>query len=251
MDQTLDTRSEHFAAAVDAAARELVSCSTRGTASYVRLPLLYPDGSSVTVRIDPVEGGLRVSDNGFAFREIETVGAERSFARTAATIAKNEGVLVDRRKVFVDAPQDKLFRAICDVAAASWRIADRVYERLEDTELSEIEAQVKDRLSGVFGIGNVQTDAKVIGSSATEWDVTAVVNAGGHKAIFQAVNTHGTSIYKASTAFRDIAELENAPRLVAVVRNKEELGRKLLLISREGRVIEAGGAEEIFRKAAA
>ena len=85
----------------------------------------------------------------------------------------------------------------------------------------------------------------------TAWDVSAMVDLDDRVAVFQAVSNHPDSIFRASTAFRDIAELDRPPRLVAVVRDKEALGPKLDLLSREGRVIEANQPDDAFIRAVA
>src|SRR3546814_11423671 len=63
----------------------------RSASSYINMPLLYPDGSCVTLRIDRLSDRFRVSDNGFAYREIEDLGAERSFAGTARSEERRVG----------------------------------------------------------------------------------------------------------------------------------------------------------------
>jgi hypothetical protein len=127
----LMNKMSEFRAAVEATAGELVRLNQIGNSSYVNLPLLYPDGSSVTVKIDHVADGLRVSDNGFAYREIEGIGAENSFSKAAKKVAEELSVEADRRTIFADASAETLFRAICDVGAASWSVADSVVRRAE------------------------------------------------------------------------------------------------------------------------
>ena len=63
--------------------------------------------------------GFRVSDAGFTYRELEAIGAERSFPRVAKAAAERESVAKNRRVIFVDVSAEDLTRAICDVAAAS------------------------------------------------------------------------------------------------------------------------------------
>ena len=56
-------------------APKLVSCRNWGDASFISLPMVYPSGSFVTVRMTHISGGIRVSDSGFAYREAESFGA--------------------------------------------------------------------------------------------------------------------------------------------------------------------------------
>lgn len=119
-----------FDKAIAAVASELVTAHSYAGAYYVNLPMLYPDGSCVTVKVhESSKGVARVSDNGFAYREIEAVGAESSFPKTASHVAGLRNVLADRRLIFAEAPISQLHRTICDVAAASWEIVDRIYQQ--------------------------------------------------------------------------------------------------------------------------
>lgn len=111
------------------AAEDLVHVSHRGGFSYINLPIFLPSGSAATVRISRVAGGFRVDDGGFAYRELESIGAERSFARTARKFAAREGLETDRSIICVTVPADGLVRAIGDVAMASYAVADDVYRR--------------------------------------------------------------------------------------------------------------------------
>jgi len=45
----------------------LVSYRAWGDASFVNMPLVYPSGAFVTVRLTHTPGGVRVSDSGFAY----------------------------------------------------------------------------------------------------------------------------------------------------------------------------------------
>ena len=76
------------APAIEIAVASLVSAEHWADSSFVRLPLVYPGGSLVTVKIDPLGANrYRVSDAGFGFREIEEIGAQRSYARVAGSVS--------------------------------------------------------------------------------------------------------------------------------------------------------------------
>jgi hypothetical protein len=64
-------------AEIRAAVSELVPAKRADDSVFVNLPLFFPSGAAATVKIEPVSGGYRVSDNGFAYRELESIGAER------------------------------------------------------------------------------------------------------------------------------------------------------------------------------
>ncbi|MDA9432086.1 hypothetical protein [Bradyrhizobium sp. CCBAU 51627] len=239
--------------AVDAAIGDLVRAERIGGSWFVSLPLIYPDGSFATVRIEQRGDLFRVSDNGFTWREAEDIDvSKRSFGQIAGAIAEGIGVTVDERLLYVEVPVVMLHRAICDVAETSWRIIDRLFERaFADNEEEEALAEtLTSKLIGLFGQGMVDPKATVFGASTNEWTVSAIVKFPDHNAVFQAVGSHSNSIYKASTEFRDLSALKSGPRLIAVVKDTASLGQKLALLS-PAKVLEQGQADELYRKAAA
>jgi hypothetical protein len=241
---------------VEAAIREieqqLMSARHWADASFVHLPLVYPSGSPVTVKVDLVSNDFfRISDNGFAYREIESVGAQRSFPRTADSVAADDGLSRDARCVFVGVPREQLSRGISDVATASWRIVDRIFSRIREENEDEIVEYLTERLFDIFGESVVDTEPTLIGASTSPWELTAVVVSEGKRTAFQAVGGHANSIYRTNAAFDDLAALDDPPGLVAVVQNKRTLGPRLTLLARSGRVIESGQPDADYRRAAA
>jgi hypothetical protein len=236
----------------ESVARGLVSVRRVGDSSFINLPLVYPSGSAVTVRLDRVAKGIRVSDDGFAYRELESFGAQRSFGNTAPRIAEAEAIEVGRRTVYVDVSLEELERAICDVAAVSWQIADRIVGRLADEEAADIEEYLRERLVHVFAANlSRPPEHRIVGASSNEWDVSAVVQLPGGTAVFHAVSNHPSAVFKTSTAFHDLANLDNPPKLVAVVRDKTALGAKLALLAQAGRVIEGEQPDDVYLRAVA
>jgi len=239
-----------LSAAVDAAVRDLVSARHWDEASLINLPLIFPSGSFVTVKLTPSAGGARVSDGGFAFREIESIGAQRSFPRIASDIATREGLLTNRREIYVEVPVDQIQRAICEVAVSSWQVADKIYSRAADAEEADIEEYLRDRLVAVFG-QRMRPEPKMIGASTSEWEFSAVLDLDGRPAVFQAVANHPNAVFRTSTAFHDLAALDSAPACVSVVRSKAALGARFGILAQAGRVIEEGDPSDVFARAAA
>jgi hypothetical protein len=234
---------------VEMMVHELVSVQRIASDAVINMPLLYPSGASVTVRVTPAGDVYHISDGGFAYREVEAVGADRSFAQVASAIVTLNELKRNSRAIFTDADRPTLFRAICDVAAASWQVVDRIYSRLPDETDEEIEEYLRERLAHIFGAQKVQP-AKLIGASTSEWDVTAVVKQDGESTVFQAVAAHPNSIFRTSTAFHDLAALDHAPKLVAVVKDRKALGSRLGLLS-PGRIIEGTQSDAVYLRAAA
>ena len=227
----------------------LVRAQEINGSQFINLPLLYPDGSFVTVRIDIARDRIRVSDAGFAYQEAADIDAQRSFTRTARKIADDLDVQVGKRTIYVDASWNEIERAIIDVATASWRISNEIYTRSFDEDDDDLVNSLNDKLFKLFGENNVSVGPEITGASNNKWEMSAMVSLRDHRAIFQTV-TNANSIYRASTAFRDIADLDTPTRLVAVVRDINALGPRKSLLA-PGRIVSESQPDEIFRKAAA
>jgi hypothetical protein len=241
----------HLAETVDRAVREMLCVRHWGTQTFVSLPIYYPSGAQVTVRVAPALGGFRVDDGGFAYRELESVGFERSFASAADVARQSDALDRDRRCLITHAEAEQLSRAISDVGLASWNVADRVFKRIADQEQRDIEEYLRERLVAIFGATHLEDRQTISGSSTNPWDVSAIVQLDRQEIVFQAVSAHANSVYRTSTAFHDLAALPQAPRLVSVVRDKTAMGRKLVMLSQAGRVIQSDQTDADYLRAAA
>lgn len=231
---------------------DLVSARHWRDSSFVNLPLLYPGGDSVTVKVDRAEGGhYRVSDSGFAYREAESIGAQISFGRVLTNVVEAESLQRTSRTVYVEVPSDQLFRAICDVGAASWRVAEKVYSLAPEGDEAENEDYVRERVIEAFGPHRIEPTNEIVGLSTNKWEVTAIVKSDGAATVFQAVGIHPNTIYRTSTEFHDLAGLPKPPKLVAVVRNKKALGVRYALLSQAGHVIQEDQPDDAYLRAAA
>jgi hypothetical protein len=163
--------SVELATVVDSAVRQLVSVSNWGRSSFVSLPLFYPGGGAVSVKVERSSNNLfRVSDSGFAFVEVESLGAERSFPKTGSRIATEERVNVNRRLVFADARGDQLAMKIAKVGLASWKIAHHICEKAAMREEAIIAEGLYDRLVAIFGEANVKPEGITLpGMSTNIW----------------------------------------------------------------------------------
>lgn len=242
-----------LASAVESAVRQLVSVSNWGNSAFVSLPLFYPGGGAISVKVETWSASrFRVSDSGFAFREVESLGVERSFPKTASRIASEQGVSANRRLIYSEASVVQLAMKIAKVGIASWQIAHHICEKVSVHEEAVIAEGLYDRLVAIFGASRVKPEGvTLVGLSTNSWEVSAFVELGDHGAVFDAVAKHRNSIYRTATKFHDLAALDNPPRLIAVVRDKEELGVGFALLAQAGRVIEDDQANDVFERAAA
>ena len=236
---------------IEDALKELVSTQRSRETVFINLPMFFPSGSAATVAVSKTRDGYRVSDHGFAYRELEAIGAERSFSRTAGAFMEAASVEKDRRQIFVIVPSDEIGRAISDVGTASWRVVNKVYDdRREAEDEIILEDDLTAKLISLFGEPRVKVGQKPRGSSGTEWNVSAIVETDDKKVIFQAVSSHAGSVYRANSAFHDLASIKNAPRLVAVVNSFEALGSRLGVLAQAGKVIEKSETPDAFIRAA-
>jgi hypothetical protein len=150
---------------------DLVSIREVRGSHLVSIPLIYPDGSFVTVRVEPWEGGVRVTDAGFAFREIDDVGRARSFRRVAGGYAEAADVVVVGHSISVTVQLDQIERAICDVAVTSWKVADKICSAAFDEDEEELADDLSARLVRIFGEPAVGVWKTIIGRSTNEWPV--------------------------------------------------------------------------------
>lgn len=227
----------------------LVSVRNWTDASFLSLPLVYPSGSFVTVRLTYEREGIRVSDCGFAYREAESFGAGRSFAQTARHIADDYDLTVGKRSVYADVHMHEVTRAIFDVSAASHAIAEKIVARASVEGEASIADALHEKLDRLFP-SRVTYESTVVGSSSTEWDVDAVAKLDGKTAVFQAVPNYPITVFRTSTAFRDIALLDNPPSLVSVVSDKQEMGKNYSILAQAGRVIEINQGDNAYLRAA-
>lgn len=231
---------------------ELLTSERSGNETIVRLPLIMSDGSNATVRVIPNGHDVFVGDIGLAHIRAESLGSSTvGFANTAKAILERFGIQRNKTELYVRVPAESLYRAICDVGMASWQIADSIAGRSEERAAQEFEEEIGERLIRYFGREKVDLGDRFIGQSQTAWDVTAIVKIHSRPAIFQAVTTAAVTVYKAKAAFHDISVLPHAPKLIAVVKKKEELGNKLSLLSQEAYVLEEEDSPSRYQQAAA
>jgi len=245
------TINSDVGAAAAKAVGQLVSVRAWGDACYVSLPIFYPSGTAVTVKVEKARNGFRVTDSGLAYREIEQVGAERFFASNAKVFAEEIEAATDKRSLVLIAEPDELAAAMADIAGASARMAHKIMAKVGAKGEAEISDHLFERLKVVFGAPRVERSIKIVGPSTKEWEVDAIVNLDDRQAIFQAVPNHHASIYSTSAMFHDLALKDQPPVTVSVVHDKAALGAFLGILSQAGHVIEEGQADPTYERAAA
>jgi hypothetical protein len=232
--------------------QSLVSVRECDDSIFVSLPMSYAEGTSVTVQISSLpDKRFRVSDAGFAYRQLEQLGTERSFSRMAAPLVELYCLHKGTESIFVDVTIDQLQTAIEEVASVSWRIVERAYTRISEEDQLDFSQEIALRLQEIFGADKVVPSTTLIGASTSEWEISATVRTKNKIVVFQAVGSHSNSVYRANAAFDDLAALDRPPGLVAVVKSKQLLGPKLVLLARQANIIEEAQANSAYQAAAA
>jgi hypothetical protein len=241
-----------FETLVDEVARELVAVEHRKGGSFVRVPLLYPGGTTVVVRIQEGTDSFFVTDAGLGYQEAELMGAGLLYARHARAIGEAAGVRFDNQAFFVlEASKDQLPGAVTTVANCSQEAAIRSADALAEQTFEDGKVRLYERLVSVFTPRLVAKNVEVIGASNQKWRVTAIVTPKeGHQTVFEPVTKHSNSVASATMKFSDIALRENAPGRVAVVHNRAEFGPLLTVLSRSASVIEDDAPNESLRRLA-
>ena len=245
MQQSSKPSRERYIAVIETVARELVKIDHRHDGTFITMPLIYPSGANVLVRVD--EAGVDqyfVSDYGLGYSECDMMGATPQFKRHAPQIAANAGVGFDTQAFFVTkVARDQLVGASTAIANCSLEAVSTAALKLSEKRFADETEDLYRRLVSIFTHNNVAKDVPFTGASQTQWHVANVVRfptSGGtedHKTIFEPVTKHHASIATAVTKFHDIARLDSPPRRVAVVRKKAEFGTYLSVLAQAADVV--------------
>lgn len=247
----MDEKNAAFREVVDSVARVLADARHDRDGSFISTPVLYPGGSIVVVRIDEhVDGRYLVTDMGLGFQESDLMGASHTFARVAPEVSARFGVRFDQHAFFLDVRREQLAGAVSVIAACSQEAVQHTAFKLAERKRADAADRLYDRLAEVFAATNVERGAEVLGASNTPWHVTALVTADGHRAAFEPVSDHHSSIASTVVKFVDLSQLDNPPARIAVVRSKEKLGTRLSLITTVGSVVEESVSSQTLERLA-
>ena len=245
--------SEAYRRAIEVAAQQLVTMDHRDSVSYIKVPLIFPSGSTVVVRVADAHPHFFISDHGAGHEEADMMGAATIYTRYGRSVADRAGISFDHYAFFMmKASRDQLPGAIVTVAnCALETVTIAVYKLDERKRQNDADALYK-RLLRVFQprrVG-VAKDATVTGRSNTKWHISALVEGAPRKTLFEPVSNHHASIFAASTKFHDIAGVDQPPGRVAVVHKKAELDTYLTVLAQNANVIESGVSDDTIARLA-
>lgn len=237
--------------AVGRAIDRLVRASQVSGGFLVSLPMAYPTGTAVGIRIEPAQGGFYVSDFAMGFREAEDFGADRSFLyHIKKMIGDGPVEFTAGKQVRVRATEAQLKGAIIKIANLSRDATVKAYENAADWDSEELAADLFQRLSDVFGSAYVAAKATKTGASSVDWKFAAKVTVQGHEILFDAVSPHHNSVFSAVSKFNDVQREDDDIGAVAVVDSRKAMGKWLPLLSQAATVIESGASEQTLRELA-
>ncbi|AMU95077.1 hypothetical protein AOA14_10720 [Sphingopyxis terrae subsp. terrae NBRC 15098] len=239
-------------AGIRKAVSSLVRASSWGNAYLISVPLVYPSGTTVGVKVTPHQGAYIVSDFGLGWREAEGYEAQRSFGAHAGRIKDEVGVEYNASHEFqMRATERQLTSAIRRVAYASHRAAVKAFHSLPEACEQEIGAALFQRLRETFGNEKVAGELKLAGASNIEWPFAAQVVQGKRRVVFDVISPQWTSVVAAKSKFSDVRHLGPNTIPIAVVDSLDAMGKWLPLISQEAEVIEDDASADELRRVVA
>ena len=204
---------------IDAVTKQLASVEHNEAGSFITTPLLYPSGSTVTVRIDSHGSEFFVTDMGLGYQEADMMGAGLTNPRHAKAVAQAAGVSFDDQELFiVKASNAQLAGSIITIANCSRDAVSISALRLGERKVADEAELLYTRLARLFSPKHVAKNVEIRGASNTPWEISNLVKIDEAQTIFEPVLNHRNSISSVATKFHDIALLDHAPARIAVVR---------------------------------
>lgn len=237
--------------AVNAAMRDLVYATHRPEGSYVKLPIFYPSGSEVVIRVSGGPDRFFVTDFGMGFQEAEFIGAEKIYVRHAKQIGQAAGVGFDDHAFFaIEINRDQLPGGIVTIANCSAEaMIVTAMKSAEKIAVDNAEFMIE-KLERIFGADKIRKNEKIIGSSNHEWEFAALVEIGRRKSVFEFSTKHPQSVASVAMKMDDVSRLTGAPTRVVMVRNKDEMGTYLGVLSHSAYIVEEKIADKRIRELA-
>ena len=236
-ESTMPTENaQKFNALIENVAREIVAAEHHVGGSFLRLPLLYPSGATVVVRIEQGDNRYFVSDWGLGYQETDLYGAGTFYVRHGRQVAEKAGVGFDNQAFFVmEASREQLAGAVVTIGNCSQEAAMRAADALAEKTFEDSAAvctfsfQSSQRRS-VRPKRCDQECKAYVGHSSTSGRSQQLCDSGQFKpTIFEPRDEASQLFASASMKFHDIALLgKEAPNRVAHCSRKENnLGRCL------------------------
>ncbi|MCC4297949.1 hypothetical protein [Aurantimonas coralicida] len=250
---TLLTSTESPDTLLERIADDLVRVRPLVNGGLISTPVLFPSGSSVTVRITFDGDRCLITDDGAAYAEADMMGALPIFRRAARRVAEAAGIRFNDFEIFeIDASPDTAPGLIAIVADAARRSIEVTTERLADRLHSDTKASVFDLLVEAFGSGKVAADVSLSGASTHAWTVDALVASDRADIAVSVVNPVPASISSTYVKLDDIRRLDAPPRTVAALARRNAFkADQIAILNRTAKLIDLSATVTEFRRLAA
>lgn len=227
--------------------RQLVGADHTQQRSLIWLPIIYPSGSLLGVRLTNGGDTYALSDMALSYEESRNVRAQRAFNRHAPLVAEAAGVAFEQRSFLLRGIRaEQLPGAVIALANCAHSAVTLAVHKQAAADAREAEQRLFERLVRMFG--HAEQHRTVTGASGTPWDVDAVVKVGDREILFEAVGSAKQSIYATVAKYHDIARLPYPPLRIASVNHREELGSMLGVLSQAANVIESDTPDSTIRQ---
>lgn len=215
------------------------------------VPVLYPSGAMVAVRIVGGPDRYLVTDDGGAAQEADMIGAAgKLFSRHGSRAAEKSGVKFNSHEIFFPQAASEMLPSIVAIVAEASRFAvqltsDSVAERLDrQTALS-----VADRIRDAFGREAVEERAEVVGASERAWRYAAIARVSGRVVAFEAVSPAPASVAAAYLKFDDVRRVAGAPQQVAcLIRRQAFSNENIVMLNRTAKLYDLSESGASLRR---
>ena len=208
---------------VESVIGQVVKCAHETDGTIVQMPMHYPSGTRVSIRVQFDGNTCFLSDLGNASREAELLGAtNKLFRNQARQVAEQFGVKFDQFSFLeLQVLPDEVGAAIRILAGASEKAAVMTEIKMSDQKKANDAQILVDRLSQIFGSEQVIPGAHLKGQSHNSWEFDAQVELSSDQiAVLECVTGNHSSVYSAYTKFSDLSHLKKSPkRFVAINHN--------------------------------
>lgn len=226
----------------------------RNSSVFISTGVSYPNGVSVTVRIDPGSSGFIVSDDGYAAIIAEGMGAASVLSRLGPGVAGRTGVTFERGCFAVaEVSKSALPTVVGLIANASARVMERVVASLEQPRVRRSREMFDKKLQAAFG-NKVIFDVEYDGATGRRWEFNAGVEEDGTIVrLFELVSPTTQSVAIANMKISDASAISSPPRITAALADYDatEPALRAILSNAGGLVISANDEVSKYRLSAA
>lgn len=233
-------------------AKQLSFAKISGKSAFISTGVLYPNGTSVVVRIDEINNNYLVSDDGYAACLAETMGIKDIFFKVAGVTARRSGIEYDNHAFFLNKiPTLNLPFAVMLIANASSQSIEKTIFSADQIRIKPSRQLFEQKMIEAFG-KKASFDVGILGATK-EWKVDGAYIENSHViAAYEYVSPSFNAIAAAHLKMGDITIMDSAPKTVIVLENYKatDAAMRQILSSSVNQVISADSPSDSYRIAA-